>query len=159
MKIKEIQNYLLPVDRDDWSKLLAAWKEILPTEYSPWLLSRFGELFVEQADGKIGMLQVSCFQYLVVAEHRQDFEAWLADPDKMRDWFLAPLVDYLVASGKGLPPGKCYSFITPLGLGGQLIEENVMVIPIEEHFGCFGAIFQQIKDLSDGSQVVLKVAD
>jgi hypothetical protein len=105
------------------------------------------------------MLQVSGFQYLVVAEHRQDFEEWLADPDKMTDWFLAPLVDHLVALDKGLPPGKCYSFITPLGLGGQLIEENVMVIPIAEHFGCFGAIFQQIKDLPEGSQIILKVAD
>ncbi len=157
MRLTEIQHYLLPVERDDWSELLAQWSELLPPDASRWLLSRFGELFVEQADHRIGMLQVSGFQYRVVAEHKPDFEEWLANPDKMAEWFLAPLVDCLVSRGKSLPQENCYSFITPLGLGGQLIEENVMVIPIREHFRCLGEIFQQVKDLPDGSQVVLKV--
>ncbi len=159
MNLEDIQDYLLPVERDDWPDLLAPWAELLSPDASRWLLSRFGELFVEQADHKIGMLQVSGFRYQVVAEDKQDFEEWLADPDKMAQWFLAPLVDRLVLAGKNLPPEKCYSFITPLGLGGQLTEENVMIVPIREHFGCFGAIFQQIRDLPDGSQVVLRVKD
>ena len=153
----DIQNYLLPVERDDWHELLTPWAELLPKNSSPWLLSRFGELFMEQADGRIGMLQISGFQYLVVAEYKQDFEEWLTDPDKLTEWFLAPLVDHLVSAGKSLPTGKCYSFITPLGLGGQLTEENVMIIPIKEHFGCFGDIFQQIKNMPNGTQIELKV--
>jgi hypothetical protein len=157
MKLTDLQKYLLPVERGDWSELLSSWSELLPSDASPWLLSRFGELFMEQADNKIGMLQVSGFQYHIVAEHKQDFEEWLADPDKMAEWFLAPLVDRLVSVGKILPTENCYSFITPLGLGGQLTEDNVMMIPIKEHFIYFGEIFQQIKDLPDGAQVELKV--
>jgi hypothetical protein len=30
-----------------------------------------------------------------------------------------------------------------------------MTIPIREHFGCWGEVFQQIKDMPDGSQVIL----
>jgi hypothetical protein len=37
-----------------------------------------------------------------------------------------------------------------------LAADNVMSIPIREHFGCWGEVFQQIKDMPEGSQVVLK---
>jgi hypothetical protein len=145
MRLSDLEPYLLPVDRDDWPELLASWRELVPADSSPWLLSRFGELFLEQSDKRIGMLQVSGFRYCIVAENMQDFDEWLDDPDKRIEWFLAPLVDGLVLAGKRLLAGYCYSFITPLGLGGQLSEENVMMIPIREHFLCLGSVFQQIK--------------
>jgi len=120
------------------------------------LLTKFGEVFFAQPDGKIGVLQVSGFQYQVVAKDRTDFQEWLVDPDKLLEWFLAPLVDQLESSGRTLGADQCFSFITPLGLQGRLTADNVMTIPIREHFGCWGKVFRQIKDLPDGSQVVLK---
>ncbi len=110
-----------------------------------------------QQDAKVGMLQVSAFQYRVVAKDKTDFQEWLVDPDKMADWFLAPLVDLLEAGGRSLQPDQCYSFIKPLGLGGALTAENVMTIPIREHFKCWGDVFRQIEDLPDGAEVILKV--
>jgi len=157
MNLDDIQKYLLPIDHVDWDQLLASWRELIPSDSRRWLLSRFGELFLEQSDGKIGMLQVTGFQYEVVAENKQDFVEWLDDPDKMTVWFLAPLVDRLVSQGKCLPPGQCYSFITPLGLGGQITEDNVIMIPIEKHFTSFGRIFQQVRDLPHGTQIRLAV--
>lgn len=151
------ERYILPAVRPDWEKLLADWQPLLPAQGSPWLLTKFGEVFFCHEDGKIGMLQVSGFQYQVVANDKRDFQEWLVDPDKMTEWFLAPLVDRLEASGRQLKPEQCYSFITPLGLGGGLTIENVMVIPIREHFGCWGDVFRQLKDIPYGGQVVLKV--
>jgi hypothetical protein len=157
MKLADVERFLLPVERNDWNELLAAWKPLIPLESSRWLLSRFGELFLEHKDGKIGVLQVSSFQYKIIAKGKKDFEEWLVDPDKWSEWFLSPLINHLELSGKILKPDCCYSFIKPLGLGGQLTLENVMVIPIREHFGLWGEIFQQIKDVPDGAEVVLKV--
>lgn len=150
------EQYLLPASRSDWEALLADWQPLLPKNVSPWLLTRFGEVFFCQADGKIGMLQVSGFGYEVVAKDKVDFQEWLVDPDKVATWFLAPLVDALEAAGKHLQPEQCYSFITPLGLGGKLAVDNVMVIPVHEHFRCFGEVFRQIKDFPDGTQIILK---
>jgi len=149
------ERYILPADRSDWTDLLVDWQTLIPELSSPWLLTKFGEVFFCQPDGKIGMLQVSGFQYQVVAENKVDFREWLIDPDKMSEWFLAPLVDQLESSGRLLGSGQCFSFITPLGLQGRLASDNVMTIPIREHFGCWGEVFQQIKDMPDGSQVVL----
>jgi hypothetical protein len=155
MDLMSLRSYTLPIERSDWDALLADWSSLIPPGSSPWLLSRFGELFFEQADRKIGMLQVSGFEYSVVAKDKKDFEEWLVDPDKMSEWFLAPLVDNLVAQGKTLKPDYCYSFKQALGLGGQLSAENVMDIPVHEHFGLWGEVYRQIKDLPPGSQVTL----
>jgi hypothetical protein len=149
--------YVLPVSRTDWAELLTDWQPLLPNHASPWLLTKFGEVFFVQQDGKVGMLQVSGFQYHVVAKDKTDFQQWLVDPDKMAEWFLAPLVDRLDAAGKQLQVEQCFSFITPLGLGGTLKPENVMIIPIREHFQCWGDVFRQIKDLPDGAEVVFKI--
>jgi hypothetical protein len=150
------QQYLLPSSRQDWTELLGNWQRLLAPDSSPWLLTKFGEVFFEQKDGRIGMLQVSSFQYQVVAKDKTDFQEWIADPDKMTEWFLAPLVDQLEAAGRHLQPEQCYSFIKPLGLGGTLALENVMAIPIREHFKCWGDVFRQIKDVPNGGEVILK---
>ena len=131
--------------RSDWSDLLADWQPIIPQGSSPWLLTKFGEVFFSHTDEKIGMLQVSAFQYRTVAKDKTDFQEWLVDPDKLADWFLAPLVNHLKADGRILQPEQCYSFIKPLALGGDLTANNVMTLSIREHFKCWGDIFRQIK--------------
>jgi hypothetical protein len=150
------ERYILSPSRSDWPDLFADWRALIPHNSSPWLLTKFGEVFFSQENGQIGMLQVSGFQYQVVAKNHTEFRNCLADPDKMAEWFLAPLVDQLLQLGRSLERDKCYSFIRPLALGGSLTIDNVMAIPIHEHFKLWGEVFQQIKDLPDGHQVVLK---
>ena len=157
MKAPEIpERYILPVVRSDWAELLADWQPLIPPQSIPWLLTKLGEVFFHQPDGKIGMLQVSSFQYQVVAKDKTDFQEWLVAPDKMSEWFLAPLVDQLESSGRTVGPDQCFSFIIPLGLQGQMAVDNVMIIPIHRHFGCWGEVFRQIKDMPVGSQIVLR---
>jgi hypothetical protein len=157
MTLPDIPNqYTLPVSRPDWPSLLADWQSLMPGGWSPWLLTKFGELFVTQPDGKIGMLQVSGFQYAIVAKDQAGFREWLVDPDKLSEWFLAPLVDKLEASGRLLGDGQCYSFVQALGLGGALSIANVTVIPIENHFRGWGKIFRQVGGLPPGTEIVAK---
>jgi hypothetical protein len=153
-----IEPFILPINRSDWDQLLSDWQPLIPQGARPSLLTKFGELFFVQSNGEIGMLQVSGFSYAVVAKNETDFFEWLVDPDKLIEWFLAPLLEAVQMVGKTLDAGRCYSFITPLGLGGELKPENVMAIPIEEHFKCWGEVFRQIKDLPDGAQIQLKVS-
>lgn len=150
------RQYTLPVSRPDWPMLLADWQPLIPQGASLWLLTKFGDLFFAQPDGKVGMLQVTGFQYAVVAKDQTDFREWLVDPDKIAEWFLAPLVDRMEASGKLLGPGQCYSFVQALGLGGTLSAANVAVIPVENHFRGWGKVFRQVGGLPPGTQIVAK---
>jgi len=151
------EHCMLPAARPDWPELLSDWQPLLPPGAVPWLLTKFGEVFFEQSNKKIGMLQVSGFQYEVVADDANDFDEWLEDPDKLAEWFLAPLVERIETEGKLIEGDGCYSFIRPLALGGTAVPENVMMIPIREHFRCWGNVYQQVKDAQDGTQVQLKV--
>jgi hypothetical protein len=139
----------------DWRTLLLPWEPLIPENATPWILSKFGEVFVTQHDAAIGVLQVGSFAYKVVADDARGFTALLADANTLNDWFLVPLVAKLEGAGRALIPDYCYSFIQPPALGGAFVPENVMAIPIAEHFGCWGHVFQQIKDLPDGTQVIL----
>jgi hypothetical protein len=152
-----LPKFTLPFENLNWDELLIDWRPLIPAAARPWMLTKFGELFFAHADGKIGMLRVSDFSYEIVAKHETDFFEWLVDPDKMTEWFLAPLLESMDLAGKKLDAGQCYSFITPLGLGGTLKRDNVMVIPITHHFKCFGEVFREIKDLPDGAQVQFKI--
>jgi hypothetical protein len=49
------------------------------------------------------------------------------------------------------------SFIIPPALGGQYTIENTAILSITEHYSVYASIHQQIKDLPDGTQVVLKI--
>jgi hypothetical protein len=150
--------YTLPVARPDWPLLLADWKPLLPEGFAPGLLTKFGELLISQRDGKIGMLQVSSFRYAVVAKDQTDFREWLVDPDKMSEWFLAPLVDGLEATGRLLGAEQCYSFVQALGLGGPLSVENVIVLSVHSHFCGWGKVFRQVGGLPPGTEVVARRA-
>jgi hypothetical protein len=150
--------YMLPVDRADWHELLAQWT-LLPKNVRPWLLTKFGELIVEQEDGAIGILQTSAATYSVIAKDATDFCEWLADPDKLAEWFLAPLVDRLEKAGRTLTPDRCYCFKQPLCLGGGFDDSNIGTIAVRESFLAYGELFRQIKDLPDGAQINIKITE
>lgn len=139
------QKYLLPASRTDWKELLEDWQPLLRPSSVVWQLTKFGDLIFAQEDGRIGMLQASDFRYEVIARDKIDFQEWLADPEKLADWYLAPLVDRLEANGMQLPDEHCYSFRTPVGLGGQRTIENVVCIPVRSHFQGLGKVFRQVK--------------
>ena len=69
---------------------------------------------------------------------------------------MIPLVDRMVAAGVTLPEGKCYGYCKPPVLEGDYTVNNSFVISIEEHFSFHATIHQQIKDLPDGTKVVIK---
>ena len=148
--------YILSAVRPDWADLLVHWQSLIPAQTPPWLLTKFGEIFFCHPDGKIGMLQVGGFRYEVVARDKIDFQEWLVDPDKMSEWFLAPLVDQLECSGRTLGPDQCYSFIQVAALGGSLSADNVTILSVSNHFLGWGKVFRQVGGLTPGTQFFVK---
>ena len=94
-----------------------------------------------------------------LAESRDDFCRLVDEGENANDWLAIPLVDEMVASGMRLKPGQCYGFKIPPVLGGQYSGENLGPLSIADYLGAFGSIHEQMKDLPDGSRVVLEVVD
>jgi hypothetical protein len=94
-----------------------------------------------------------------VADSRDDFCARIDEGNYANDWLMIPLVDQMVAAGFHLQPGQCYAFKTPPVLGGEYNVENCGTLPIWDYLGAYGSIHDQLRDVPDGSQVVLEVVN
>jgi hypothetical protein len=105
----------------------------------------------------VHILDVGCGKLAKVAESRDDFANKLDEDDNANQWLMIPLIDRLVASGVTLQDGQCYSYKQPPILGGDYSIENTCVLSIAEHYGAYGLIHNQIKDVPDGTRVVIKV--
>ncbi len=152
-----IRDYLIDHRGLDWPSLFAEWTWLVPNEFTVWIMNRFGDLFLVFDDGSVHMLDVGGGCLVRVANSRDDFQTKVAEDDNANDWFMIPLIDRLLVAGMTLKQGECYSYKQPPVLGGDYTVENTCVLPIAEHYGAYGSIHNQIKDLPDGTQVVLKV--
>jgi hypothetical protein len=152
-----IQDYLIDHRGFDWATLFKEWTWLLPSEFTVWLMNRYGDLFLVFEDCSVHMLDIRSGTLEKVATSREDFQKKLVEDDNDDYWFMIPLVDQLVQAGIKLDVGQCYSYKKPPVLGGDYTVHNTCVVPIAEHFLFYGSIHNQIKDVPDGSQVVLEI--
>jgi hypothetical protein len=152
-----VYDYLIDHSDFDWSQLLSDWDRLLPTEFTVWLMNRYGDLFLILPDGSVNMVDVGIGSLTKVADSRDEFSRLIDEDDNANDWLMIPLVDRLVAAGVLLKPGQCYSLLIPPVLGGDYTIENTVLLPIFEHFGVYGSYHEQLRDVPDGTKVVIKV--
>jgi Domain of unknown function (DUF1851) len=152
-----IHDYLIDHRDFDWAELLSGWGWLVPAEFAVWLMNRFGDLFLILPDGSVHMLDVGAGSLTKMAESREEFSKLINEAGNADDWLMIPLVDRVMAAGMHLQPGQCYSLLIPPILGGDYTTENMVILPIFEHFGVYGSYHEQLRDVSDGTQVVIKV--
>ncbi|MDQ8183895.1 T6SS immunity protein Tdi1 domain-containing protein [Pelagicoccus sp. SDUM812005] len=148
-----VNDYLIDPANRDWNDLLDDWKWILPNKFTPWLVNRFGDIFMVLSDGTVHMLDVGAGRLDLLANDRNDFCTKLDEDQNADEWLLISLVDSLTENGMKLNEDECYSFITQPGLGGEYEKENVKVYDISVHYAVTGQIFEQIKDIPDGTKI------
>jgi len=150
-------DYLIDCSRFDWQKLLASWHWLLPSEFTTWVMNRFGDLFLKTPDGKIHRLALDDGSLTVLAESKDQFCDRLDESGVADDWFLIPLVDELVAAGRALNEGQCYGFIQIPILGGEYAVENVTVRHVADQYAALGPIFERLQDVPDGTRVSFEI--
>jgi hypothetical protein len=156
-KTMNVPDYLIDHNGLDWARLLSGWEWLLPPEFSVWLMNRYGDLFLILPDDTVHMLDVAGGTLTELSESRDEFTRIIDEDDNADYWLMIPLVDRLAEAGVLLEPGQCYSLVTPPSLGGEYSVENTMVVPIPEHFGLYGSYHEQLRDVPDGSKVIINV--
>lgn len=157
----DIDDYLLPIDGLDWSRLFASWTWLIPpgTAVQPWLMNRFGDLFWFDADDRVNWLNVTDGTNDVVADGEEDFLEQLDDDEALDDWLMVGLVDELRAAGIVAEAGRCHGFkVLPI-LGGEYDAENVHTVPIEAYWDACGDVHRQIDELPDGASIEIEIPD
>lgn len=136
---------------------LSAWSPIIPASGRVIGTNLFGDVFIVDRDGAVHMLERAACTVSHIASSEEEF--WRQIDVDVEGWQLRPLVDVCRGSGKVLGDGQCYAFTTLPVLGGDYAVDNIWVAASEEWFAFTADIFQQIKDLPDGTQVSFKVTD
>ncbi len=154
-----LQDYTIDHRGVAWAEVLRPWAWLLPREFTVWIVNRFGDLFIVLDDGSIHLLDVGVGSLEKLAGDREDFARLIDDDDKANDWLMMPLVDQLVALGRTLGPGECYSYVQLPLLGGDYTPENTRIVPIADHYKALGPIHERLKDLPDGTAVELIVSE
>jgi hypothetical protein len=154
-----VHDYLIDHSDFNWAQLFLGWERLLPTEFTVWLMNRFGDLFLVLTDGSVHMLDIGIGSFKKVAESKDEFCRLIDESGNANNWMMIPLVDQLRVAGVHLQSGQCYSFLIPPVLGGDYTIENTIVIPIFEHFGVYGSYHEQLTGVADGTTVVIKVVN
>jgi hypothetical protein len=148
-------DYFLPKAADEAD--LSAWSPLMPAVARVLRTNLFGDVFVVDEGGSVHMLERAACSAERIASSEEDF--WKQVHDDEQGWQLRPLADKCRRAAKILADGQCYAFTTLPVLGGDYTVENVWVAHWDEWFSFTADLFQQIKDLPDGSRVTFKVVD
>ena len=154
-----LQDYILAPDSADWQAALANWSWLVPPSFTIWVINRFCDLFIVTPDGAIHILDVGRGTLSKVADDRAEFARKLDEANNADEWLMMPLVDQLVALGTTLLPGQCYGFRIPPVMGGRYSVENCAAISIPDYLGATASIHKQLRDVPDGSPVVLRTTN
>lgn len=131
--------------------------DILPAASRILRTNLFGDAFLVDDVGAVHMLERSACTISKIASSEEQF--WRDVHNDGEGWQLRPLVHECRRAGNVLEEGQCYAFTTPPILGGDYAEPNVWVAPWRDWFAFTAHLFQQTKDLPDGTPVSLRVTD
>ncbi|WP_241825770.1 MULTISPECIES: DUF1851 domain-containing protein [unclassified Salinivibrio] len=119
----------------------------------------FGNLMIEDADGKYWRLSPEDVYCEVVANDRDELDRLSQDQDFLEDWYMQALVEQAKESLGELSEGRKYCLVIPGALGGEYGISNIKTAPLVELVRFSGDLAKQIKDLPDGAEIQLRVVD
>jgi hypothetical protein len=134
---------------------LSEWQPMVPAGARPFRTNLFGDAFFVDSAGAVHMLQRAAASCEQVSPSIEDF--WEQVEEDEDGWQLRPLADACAAEGKTLGEGQCYAFVQPPFLGGDYSVENVRVGSWTEWFALAADLYNQVKDVPDGTQVRINV--
>jgi len=119
----------------------------------------FGNLMIEDVEGKFWRLCPEDVYCEVVASDRGDLDRLSQDQDFLEDWYMQALVEQARKGLGELAEGKKYRLVIPGALGGEYGISNIKTAPLVELVRFSGDLAKQIKDLPDGAEIQLRVVD
>jgi hypothetical protein len=149
-------DFYTPAADADAPRVLSTWAWFLRRPYRLLGLSAFGDLFLEDADGSIKMLDLVACQLKTIATCIEEFDWGLSDPTHQEEWLMAGLYRRATETGVRRAVGQCLAFQTPPILGGSLEPENLIAWDRWAYYEGLAKLLPQVLDLPLGTQVVIK---
>lgn len=144
------QHLAIKIDHLPLESMLSDWRWLVPPEFTPVLMTAFGDVFLCDVSGAVHFLDSKSGTFEKVADSQGAFERLCEAPMHQRSWFSDFLLAELRKTHGELAIGECYSCKTPLSLGGTLEVDNFERMDLAVHLSILGQIHQQTKNLPPG---------
>jgi hypothetical protein len=136
-----------------------AWRFAGLVPHSIIQVNAFGNVLVDDIDGRIWRICPEELSCRVVAASRVDLLSLQKSEDFRVDWEMERLVGTATSLFGSPSAGRCFCLKIPAVLGGQYGRDNLGTISIAELIAASGDMAHQIRDLPDGAKVKLKVVE
>ena len=143
----------IPIDGFRSQELLEDWMWLLQKPYTLIAMNNFGDMFLRDESGRIVFLELASGEVTNVAGSTVEFQRLAAEKENQRCWFMTTLLSDLERAGMTLADGQCFSYKTPLVLGGEVELPNIEVGDIYVYASLMGQIHQQVKNLPPGTKI------
>jgi hypothetical protein len=145
-----------PAANIDATRVLATWEWFLRRQYRLLGVSAFGDLFLEDADGSIKMLNLVACELKEIATCIEEFDWGLGDAAHQEEWLMAGLCRRAADAGMHRDADQCLAFRTPPILGGALEPENLLAWDRWAYYEGLAKVLPQVLNLPCGTQVAVK---
>jgi hypothetical protein len=144
---------VIPIEGLPFDSLLADWRWLIGGNYTPILMTAFGDLFLRDDAGHIHFLDLMAGQFKQVAKSDEEFNTLCQDRERRRTWFLGFFLTEIRKALGELAPGECYGCKIPLSLGGELTPENFERTDLRTHYSVLGQLHRQTHNLPLGTKI------
>jgi hypothetical protein len=120
-------------------------------------VNEFGNLLVDDFEGRVWLIRPEELSCRVVASSLHDLELLRETIDFKEDWAMERLVETATALFGTPFTGRCFCLKIPAVLGGTYLKENLGTISVEELVAASGNMAEQIKDMPDETKVNIKI--
>lgn len=154
-----LDDLIIDINKIDLNDIYTCWNWLLPVGSKVVMISKIGDMFLRGQDNRIYWLATDTGELTVIASNHTEFLTYLSNEDKLDNWFLPPLIEDLIKAKKFLASNQVYGFIKMPVLGGEYEINNITPTDINVHFAITGQIFEQIKNLPNGTSISIKFKD
>ncbi len=144
---------IIQTDGLPFDALLSDWRWLVSSNFTPILMTAFGDLFLRENSGQIHFLDLMSGEFKQVANSQEEFDFLCEDGERRRSWFVGFLFTEVRKLLGDLSVGQCYSCRKPLSLGGELQPENFERTDLQVHYSIMGQIHQQTRHLPVGTKI------
>jgi hypothetical protein len=124
---------LIRTDGPDTKEMLGYWDWLVGPEYHPLVMTKFGNWFLADPQGRVHLLELLEGTFGRVAESVEEFERRMVQTEKLDEWFWLPWCYSLYDAGQVPGDGQCFGFKIPPKLGAPIDLTNVEVAQLNPY--------------------------
>jgi hypothetical protein len=137
----------------DTEALLRDWRWLVPQEFAPVQMSKFGHWFFTDPVGRVHNLDLIEGDLQEIAPSIADYNRLKDLAENRTEWFLDGFVFRCDAEGLKLGPGECYGWRVHPMIGGKFEFENIQVFSLSVYESLMGQLLPQWKNLPPGQPI------